>query len=178
MPNHMPLDWDWRVRIGTFGDSDSFDAPRLIGYRALECHDGTSRYASHVFEFGRILIEILAHVPGGCEAVADLVPRRDRGRAAGDSGLCGSSSSGADHRLLEGLSDVRRKRFRLVYMEFKVAASANSANVAMFVRRIEEWEWQKAWNELTAKEMKMAFGELFIGSTHFFRFARYTSISF
>jgi hypothetical protein len=33
---------------------------------------------------------------------------------------------------------------RLVEMEFKVTATVNSAKVAKFVRRIEEWEQQNA----------------------------------
>jgi serine/threonine protein kinase len=161
-PANIWLDWDWTVRIADFGQSTSLDAPPLIHpnsamdclsidsrYLAPERYDGTFRCASDVFAFGLILFEILAARPAFPEslnrrqiafaiAIEEARPEIPESVPAPARALIEDcwAADPDDRPTFEEIVD------RLAEMEFKVTAYVNSAKVANFVKKIEDWEKQ------------------------------------
>jgi serine/threonine protein kinase len=161
-PENILLDWDWTVRIADFGDSASLHAPPLVRrdapshwpsvdfrYLAPECYDGTFCSASDVFAFGLILFEILSGRPAFPDylnrwqiefmvAVEDARSEIPEVVVAPARVLIEDCWAADDRPTFEEIAD------RLAEMQFKMTAHVNSAKVAEFVKRVEDWEKQNA----------------------------------
>jgi serine/threonine protein kinase len=162
-PENILLDWDWTVRIADFGESTSPAAPEphLLTHRgtcldwvsvcshylAPECYHGTFLQASDVFAFGLILFEILS---GRTAFSESLHPYQTAFKVSVEDNRPEIPASVLPHTraLIEdcwATDPDNRPTFkgivdRLAEMAFKVTADVNSAKIAAFVKRIEEWE--------------------------------------
>jgi hypothetical protein len=154
---------DWTVRIADFGHSTSPDAPPLArplrpshcpsaDHRCLapECYDDNCGRASDVFAFALTLFEIVAGRPAfpgslRIDKVAFRVVHGERPEIPewvpppAQALISDCWAAEPDERpTFEEIVE------RLAEMEFKVTEDVKSANVAKFVRGIEEWEKQNA----------------------------------
>jgi serine/threonine protein kinase len=148
-PASILLDWNWSVRITGFRGNTSPDAlwsSPGSRYFAPECHGGTFIQASDVFAFGLILLEMLT---GGRAFPVDLHYFKIAWKVVeGDMPRIPDSVPPPARELITDCwaDDFdERPTFaaivdRLRGMEFKVMANVNSAKLAAFVEKIEEWE--------------------------------------
>jgi serine/threonine protein kinase len=148
-PASILLDWNWSVRITEFSGNTSPDAlwsSPNSRYFAPECCDGAFIPASDVFAFGLILLEM---VTGGRAFPVDLHHYRIASKVVeGDMPRIPDSVLPLAREMITDCWAAEfddRPTFavivdRLREMEFKVMANVNSANLAGFVEKIEEWE--------------------------------------
>jgi serine/threonine protein kinase len=157
-PANILLDWDWTVWIADFGHSTarpslpqsradcrwpSFDSR----YLAPECYEINFLPASDVFAFGLILFEIVAGRPAFPERlrlhrIAFIVAVEGGRPDIPDEVLPAAreliqecwAADPDDRPTFEGIVN------RLEEMQFQVTSHVNSAKVAGFVKRIEDWE--------------------------------------
>jgi serine/threonine protein kinase len=162
-PENILLYWDWTVRIADFGHSTAPPAserpspartdalqhwPSIDSrYLAPECYDCTFLQASDVFAFGLILFEILTARPAFPESLNQLqigymvavegarpeVPNAVLPPARALIEDCWAAEPDDRPTFAEIVE-------RLAEIDFRVAADVNSAKVAAFVKRIEDWE--------------------------------------
>jgi serine/threonine protein kinase len=168
-PENILLDWDWTVRIADFGHSTAPPAPEhpsLVRSRALqhwpsmdsrylapECYNCTFLQASDVFAFGLILFEILAARPAFPESLNQLqigyMVAVEGARPAIPNDVLPPARALIEDCWAADPDD--RPTFeeiveRLAEIDFRVIADVDSAKVAAFVKRIEDWE-ARHWDD-------------------------------